>query len=461
MCPNEFLEIVVPNCSRGCVRLVGFVLYETLRWIKEDGTPNQQEIAISFNELIRKARISRGAAAAAKQEAVNGNFLEIIHKGQAKRKGDCGSTEVVRLKWSQNNAPAKGLETCQGFYAGTGHFTAMPHSYFSKILGNETLAAIKFVSVVFRHTVGYQTQFGRRKSVPLSFRNLHRLTGIGSPATLSKTIRHCLNSNYIELVELGNWKPGDKHSKSSVYGPKYQSVDLIGSKSVAEKGFKKCSRQPTLDQFKNCSPIGTKPEAEHQFKKCSPIKKLKTNTETKLPSDKKIQLLTEVGFKPHTAETIAKAVNILTIEDQIRWMRYRGNHKNFLAFLRKAILENWEEPEAAKVKRKTAERRAIELANESKTNRYKKNWNRETAKHRKRLQTEWFSLDEDSRERIKHEVIADEAESCRNYLRKKKVTEKPPVAFLNGVAKQLGIPTSIEFERKLKNTLASSPLLHE
>ncbi|MEM9942071.1 MAG: hypothetical protein AAF939_10825 [Planctomycetota bacterium] len=40
MCPNEFLDILIPNHSRGCVRLVSFVLYETFKWLKEDGTPN-------------------------------------------------------------------------------------------------------------------------------------------------------------------------------------------------------------------------------------------------------------------------------------------------------------------------------------------------------------------------------------------------------------------------------------
>ena len=342
MCPNEFLDLVVPNQSLGCIRLVAFVLYETLRWINEDGTPNTQEIEFSFNDLVNKAGISRGAASMAKQEAIDANFLDVVEAGVAKGKGVKGRKTTVRLKWGQNNGPVSSIDRFDGFFSGTGNFTALPHSYFTKILPSEAPATIKFVSVIFRYTEGYRMQFGRRKSIPLSFQNLHRLMKVKSPNILAKTIKHSVSSNFVELVHAGNWSPGGLDSKAAVYAPKYAStkhVSTIGSKTIAKVEFKNDSRK------------SSKYLAVNEFKNDSAIKKTKINTQTSVVDSEILKILITAGFKNSSAQKIATKATKEVVENQIIWMPHRKNVENFHGYLKKAIEENFDQPEVLRVRK--------------------------------------------------------------------------------------------------------------
>ncbi len=455
MCPNEFLDLIVPNHSRGCVRLVAHVLYETLRWLKEDGTPNRQEISIPFNELIHKAGISRGAASRVKREAEHGNFIEVTKRGVAHRSGSSGQAAVVCLKWSHDSQPAKTPDKFTGFFSGVGHFTAMPHSYFSRIIRNESLATIKFVSVIFRNTVGYQTQFGRRKSIPLSFHNLHRLTNIKSPTALSKTIKHCLKSNYIELLEAGVWRPGKLTSKAAVYGPKYSDSPQLQLQQEHIDRFKKCSHKLSntdgTKRFKNCSRGSSKTVADQQFKKCSPIKNLENKTQTNSVDEKSIQMLMAAGFTESSATKLSSQAERGVIEKQIEWIRYRRSRKNHLGYLRTAILEDWDLPPEAKVKQKMKQLRAKEQAHRN-IEQTDEETKKVVSRHKSKLCEIWYSLSTKERQQIKQKAIALEPASCRPYLQKKTATDRPASQFLNEVARRHKLPTISEFETTVHNS---------
>ena len=70
--------------------------------------------------------------------------------------------------------------------------------------------------------------------------------------------------------------------------------------------------------------------------------------------------------------------------------------------------------------------------------------------HRQKLIEIWNALPSESREKLKQQAILSEAESCRGYLRKKSVEERPPVAFLDQVAYANSLPTTAEFESQIK-----------
>ena len=84
-CPNQFFEVCLPNHSRGTVRLVAFMLRKTLGWLDKEGNPIEQNISISYRDLIDEAGISRGAIRKALDEAVAGGFNICIQKGQANK----------------------------------------------------------------------------------------------------------------------------------------------------------------------------------------------------------------------------------------------------------------------------------------------------------------------------------------------------------------------------------------
>ena len=53
------------------VRIIAWLLRETLGWLDEEGNPIRQDIRISCRDLIQKAKVSRGAIKVALNEAIS------------------------------------------------------------------------------------------------------------------------------------------------------------------------------------------------------------------------------------------------------------------------------------------------------------------------------------------------------------------------------------------------------
>ena len=260
LCPNDFLDVVVVGCSRGCVRLVGYVLYETLRWMKSDGTPNQQDIEVPLTEIITKAGISRGGAAKSKREAITGNYLKVVQKGIAKGRGESGAKEIVRLKWSENRA-----DEFLGFFGGRGRRTPVPHSFFSHVIPNESLSVIRVVATVIRQTIGYENQFGgRRMEQALSYAQLVTFTGM-SRKHVRQAVKVAIEKNYIEASRMNRG--------TTVYSIKWQEQaknQSIGTKRPPTVDAEKSVQIGTLNAFNKEPAIGSE-KVSHTVQKGTPI----------------------------------------------------------------------------------------------------------------------------------------------------------------------------------------------
>ena len=81
-CPNQFFDVCLPNYSRGVLRLVAFMLRRTLGWLDKDGNPIEQDVKVSYSDLISKAGVSRGAARKAIEEAIEGGFIRRTRHGR-------------------------------------------------------------------------------------------------------------------------------------------------------------------------------------------------------------------------------------------------------------------------------------------------------------------------------------------------------------------------------------------
>src|SRR5437660_11985463 len=57
--PNQFFDVCLPHRSRGCVRLVAYLIRKTLGWCDEDGNPQQEQHAITYRALESKDGVSR------------------------------------------------------------------------------------------------------------------------------------------------------------------------------------------------------------------------------------------------------------------------------------------------------------------------------------------------------------------------------------------------------------------
>ena len=98
-CPNQFFDVCIRNCSRGTVRIVAYMLRQTLGWLDREGNPIRQAIHVTYSDLIRKAGVSRGAIGKAITDAVSGGFIECSQVATQSRKGQSAESAVYSLRW--------------------------------------------------------------------------------------------------------------------------------------------------------------------------------------------------------------------------------------------------------------------------------------------------------------------------------------------------------------------------
>ena len=148
-----------------------------LGWLDENGDPQRQDIALSYAQLIKDAGVSRGAIGDAISQCIELGFLTQSQKPQSSQAGTTSKTAVYSLRWSQQTNFISTLESFDGFFCGEGYRTPVPNRFFDFLVPRESLSVIKVVGTVIRHTIGYQNQFGgRRSSAPLSYSQIQRAT---------------------------------------------------------------------------------------------------------------------------------------------------------------------------------------------------------------------------------------------------------------------------------------------
>src|SRR6186713_2473197 len=76
--PNQFFDVCLPHYSRGVVRLVGYLIRQTLGWCDANGTPLHERIQVSYRELFESAGISRSMIRRSLDEAIKGGFIECV-----------------------------------------------------------------------------------------------------------------------------------------------------------------------------------------------------------------------------------------------------------------------------------------------------------------------------------------------------------------------------------------------
>ncbi|HVO45258.1 MAG TPA: hypothetical protein VMT29_02880 [Steroidobacteraceae bacterium] len=362
-CPNQFFDVVLPNFSRGVVRLVGYVLYRTFAWSDRDGRPMREQHQVSYRELIEQAGISRGALAQAIQEAIEANLLRCVRSGQAAAAGAPAASGVFEPNWNDGEYvtdPGK----FQGFFEGAGHRTYIPNQFFTRLLPHEPLSVVKIVGSIIRFSIGFEARRGfRRQQAVLSYRDLHRYSKIASPQDLSRAIQHALEAKYIEQLAPGVFDPNaGRESKAAVYGLKWADATLAadgsGSKSVADTNQPRSpsgSKSVAGQRFRIRSGSGSKSVAGERFKIRSEteIKPESTTRQQQQPaaagkSDNDNPLayrrLIEAGFDELAAKRLASLRPLEVIERQVGWMAKRHPARNPLGMLRKAIEEDWPAP---------------------------------------------------------------------------------------------------------------------
>jgi len=443
-CPNQFFDVCLPNCSRGAVRIVAYMLRETLGWLDKYGNPRRQEIKVSYRDLIEKAGVSRGAIGPALKEVIDGGFITCVQTGHAKSAGQSAQTAEFVLRWDLTEVYAKAFQDFNGFYTGEGYRTPVPNRFFDSIIRNESLSVTKVVGTVIRHTIGYQNQFGgRRQEAPLSYRQIANFTHLSNGKTLAQAIQIAKGRGFIEVREAGKFSHERELQQATRYGIRWQQQ--------AEKSNNGSIIPSETDRFKNPTRNGSKSPAEDRFKKPSSIRKtvtkdiLKQQTVVAAKHSKTIQRLIDEGLDQQTALMLEQLKGAGVIERQLDWLNARKPDKNRIGMLRKAIEEDWSKPDQVAIREKQqAIRQREQLKNESvefenvKIQEMKK----ERSRKKERLLTEWGSASRE--ERVKWVQAAFEIETSKmiaDMIRRQSTdTAKPHPQVLNVVAKDRMLP---------------------
>ncbi len=133
-CPNQFFDICLSSNSRGVVRIVAYILRQTIGWLDKDGMPINQQIKVSYRDLIEKAGVSRGAVGPALQRAAAMGFIECRVEGNSKSTGKSSQTAEYAIRWDESGWFTKTLEQFNGFFTGEGNRTSIPNSFFDQII---------------------------------------------------------------------------------------------------------------------------------------------------------------------------------------------------------------------------------------------------------------------------------------------------------------------------------------
>jgi len=224
--PNQFFDVVMPTASRGCLRIVAYLIRKTLGWCDAHGNPQREQIEIPYAELVRRAGVSREMIREALDEGVAGHFIECIREGRASRAGDFGESALFALKWDATPAYAREPAVFMGFYEGEGHRTDIPNEFFDRLIPTENLSVIKVVGSVIRYSIGFQAKRGRRRQqAVLAYSQILKVSGLSSRRTLAGAIREALVKNYIVRLDPGYFSADISQRRSAIYAVRWSEVD--------------------------------------------------------------------------------------------------------------------------------------------------------------------------------------------------------------------------------------------
>jgi hypothetical protein len=343
--PNQFFDVCLPHHSRGCVRLVAYLIRKTLGWCDAQGNPQTELHLVSWSDF-QKAGISRPMIRAAVDEAVRGHFIRCLRSPKGKKSGQAAASGLYELNWDEGPEYIKDPKEFRGFFAGEGNRTYIPNQYFDHVMIHEPLAVAKVVGSVIRFSIGFQNKWGhRRRNVALSYQHICNYCRLSDRTTLGDAIHHAMRSNYIERVEEGYFDRGaGKHSRAAVYAVRWlkEAVEQpIGEKTRPGIG-------QDVFRLENPTGIGQKTRPEDRLENQTDIEIKQTNKTIKQKrspeSAASFEKLKEAGFDDAAASAMADRYSFDRVERQIVWLAARKISSNRLGMLRKAIQENWAAP---------------------------------------------------------------------------------------------------------------------
>jgi hypothetical protein len=186
----------------------------------------------------------------------------------------------------------------------------------------------KVVGTVLRHTVGYQNQFGgRRSDAPLSFSYIQQFANVRDRTTLSETLKRAMQQGYIRCVSEGYFDPdGGRQSPAARYALKWlDKAKNSGKTAETRPAARKHGENPTGNTAENRpgedgkNPTDIKTEENNTLKQQHDPPVAAEDVDAVL-------LLIEAGFDKATAgELERKIAGISRVDDYRYFIRNDDN----------------------------------------------------------------------------------------------------------------------------------------
>ena len=388
--PLQFFTVVLPHCSRGTVRVVGYALRKVLGWVDTHGNPTREQLQFTYRELIAHAGVSRTCIAKALREALQRRCLRCVQAPQPDATGKPGQSGVYELCWDATGSYTDDPALFRGFYypeaviveEREGAATVrrpkaarknIPNAFFDHLLPRERLAVIRVVGALLFYSIQWGPGGERRMPVSRSITALSRLTH-HSRRHVHEAVFEARALGYIEQVDAGCFDPAAAQaSRAATYGIRWAPTVPVGRlRSLVavteapapaqnrvekpdrhEKGHGGPVRKGIRDRFEK----GHGDQSE-KVNGISIKKDLKTNTAAETAGADaaaphaaaavpELELLRQTGFDETTAKALAARQSAEVIRRQVQWLPLRNTTRNRLGLLRRAIEEDWPQPEGA------------------------------------------------------------------------------------------------------------------
>jgi hypothetical protein len=383
--PIQFFTVVVPHCSRGTVRIVGYALRKVLGWVDEHGNPTREQLRFNYRELIEKAGVSRECVADALRQALDRHFLRCVHAPRPHREGEQAQSGVYEICWDVEGAYTNQPSEFRGFYypesaiiqdqggAGLRSKAArknIPNAFFDYLLPRERLSVIRVVAALLFYSIQWGPGGERRVSVSRSISELSRLTRM-SRSRVHEAVVEAQRRGYIELAQPGRFDlAGGENSLAAIYRVRWvrpsatvegEPAGASGGETVrngereterSEKVNGQSVRKGERDQSEKAN--GQRSQNVNGISIKTRLKKEETAAPERAPTtaDSKpvvavesgFESLRKAGFDVATARRLALERSEDVIRRQIAWLPRRTVNRNRLGLLRRAIEEDWPKP---------------------------------------------------------------------------------------------------------------------
>ncbi len=377
--PIQFFTVVLPHCSRGTVRIVGYALRKVLGWVDEHGNPTRQQLQFTYRELIEKAGVSRDSIAAALQEALQCHCLKCVRSPRPDTLGQVAQSGVYELCWDTEGRYTDDPDAFRGFYypdavvveERDGGRTIrrpkaarknIPNAFFDHVLPRERLSVLRVVGALLFYSIQWGPGGERRVPVTCSISELSRLTGFSRHHT-HEAVAEAGQRGYIKAVDAGRFDPAaGRESRPATYGIRWatnvgpgrvwQTATAVPAVGPVGKGERREQSATTPQPVEKGERHRSEQMNGKRSKKVNDIR-IKTESKTGLTTgDPKAAaalsgyaLLRQTGFDDRVAKQLAGKCSPEVIRRQIEWLPLRRTTRNRLGLLRRAIEGDWAKPE--------------------------------------------------------------------------------------------------------------------